>query len=558
MKIGRNERCPCGSGKKYKKCCGDPLRPTKGEVKDRWPDPGQIRRVAQRHDAQERMRQQQQGLGRPIISAEVAGYRLVAVGNQLKWSTNWKVFPDFLGSYLKQVTGEEWGQAELGKPLEDRHPIMQWYQGICDLQALHYDPSKDIQSMPHHGVTTCFYNLAYNLFLLQHNVELQMRLLRRLRDQKQFQGAYYELIIANCLIRSGFRLELEDESDEKNKHCEFSAVSHLTQKRYWVEAKMRSVAGIMGKTNVDGSTRRDPTEMLSIHLGDALKKPATDDRLIFLDVNAPSSAPAEQPFWAEKAFKRLDARERDTPKDVTAYVFVTNMCFHHHLQEKSPPIEGLAYGLNMADFGKAGRRTLPEMYRSKQRHMDAHRIMASFADYALVPITFDGRLLSEVQGTADAPVKIGETYHFEDAADGITATVTTATVVEDQKQVWLGVKTEDGRHLLLRESMTDSQLAEYRQHPDTYFGVILPPVYKANTPYEFFERMVEIHKDYSKERLCEMCKDAPDAAALHNLSRDDLVMVLCERMTASISSKSLRGVAKADVAAGDDSSEGTA
>jgi preprotein translocase subunit SecA len=24
-KIGRNDRCPCGSGKKYKKCCGNPL-----------------------------------------------------------------------------------------------------------------------------------------------------------------------------------------------------------------------------------------------------------------------------------------------------------------------------------------------------------------------------------------------------------------------------------------------------------------------------------------------------------------------------------------------------
>ena len=23
---GRNERCPCGSGKKYKRCCGDPVR----------------------------------------------------------------------------------------------------------------------------------------------------------------------------------------------------------------------------------------------------------------------------------------------------------------------------------------------------------------------------------------------------------------------------------------------------------------------------------------------------------------------------------------------------
>ena len=21
-KVGRNEKCPCGSGKKYKKCCG--------------------------------------------------------------------------------------------------------------------------------------------------------------------------------------------------------------------------------------------------------------------------------------------------------------------------------------------------------------------------------------------------------------------------------------------------------------------------------------------------------------------------------------------------------
>ncbi len=26
-KVGRNERCPCGSGKKYKKCHGDPAKP---------------------------------------------------------------------------------------------------------------------------------------------------------------------------------------------------------------------------------------------------------------------------------------------------------------------------------------------------------------------------------------------------------------------------------------------------------------------------------------------------------------------------------------------------
>ncbi|MDX1503354.1 MAG: SEC-C metal-binding domain-containing protein [Thermoanaerobaculia bacterium] len=27
-KVGRNEPCPCGSGKKYKKCCGAPAAVT--------------------------------------------------------------------------------------------------------------------------------------------------------------------------------------------------------------------------------------------------------------------------------------------------------------------------------------------------------------------------------------------------------------------------------------------------------------------------------------------------------------------------------------------------
>ena len=27
MKIGRNDPCPCGSGKKYKKCCGESQAP---------------------------------------------------------------------------------------------------------------------------------------------------------------------------------------------------------------------------------------------------------------------------------------------------------------------------------------------------------------------------------------------------------------------------------------------------------------------------------------------------------------------------------------------------
>ena len=155
------------------------------------------------------------------------------------------------------------------------------------------------------GVVYCYLGLSYGLFLLKHNVELQERLMKRLKDPKQFQGAYYEVIIANSLIRAGFELTLEDETDEASKHCEFAAVSKKTGKRYWVEAKMRGVAGVLGKTEVDGTTNSDPTCMLSIHLNAALKKSAADERLIFIDLNADPQTDNNMPEWMKRAVKKL-------------------------------------------------------------------------------------------------------------------------------------------------------------------------------------------------------------------------------------------------------------
>ena len=88
------------------------------------------------------------------------------------------------------------------------------------------------------GVVACYLGLAYSLYLLDHNVEIQDRLIARLRDPRNFQGAFYELFVANILIRAGFQLTLEDESDGKSKHCEFATVSRETgrntrSKRKW-------------------------------------------------------------------------------------------------------------------------------------------------------------------------------------------------------------------------------------------------------------------------------------------------------------------------------------
>ena len=98
---------------------------------------------------------------------------------------------------------------------------------------------------------------------------------------------FYELIVASALIRAGYELILEDEDDRRSKHCEFAAINRSSGKRYSVEAKMRAVNGLLGKTELDGGNDRKPLGNLLKHLHGALNKPSEAERLVFIDLNAP-------------------------------------------------------------------------------------------------------------------------------------------------------------------------------------------------------------------------------------------------------------------------------
>src|SRR5262249_39273160 len=153
--------------------------------------------------AEERIRQTQQGLGRPIVAFRTAeDYQMVAVGNTLYWSKTWQAFPDFLTDYFRQKLGTEWVKAEIAKPLAARHPLMQWFEAIRG-QMKGRTPGK-VRSAVVTGAVACFLGVAYGLYLLDHNAELQSRLINRLKNPGNFQGAYYELIVASTLIRAGF------------------------------------------------------------------------------------------------------------------------------------------------------------------------------------------------------------------------------------------------------------------------------------------------------------------------------------------------------------------
>ena len=188
------------------------------------------------------------------------------------------------------------------------------------------------------------------------------------------------------------------------------------------------MAGILGKTAKNGTTNKDPTCMLSKHLNNAFQKPASDERLIFIDVNT-GFENGTVPVWIERAGKKLDMKEKNLKSEQTAYVFVTNTGYHWNLDSEKRGNVILAHGLGIQDFAKSGYFRSSELYRRKQRHIDAYEIMEAFRDYPKLPETFDGSLPSETLNDNPQHLKIGETYFFEDIGEnGLIATVTQISV----------------------------------------------------------------------------------------------------------------------------------
>lgn len=548
MRIGRNQPCPCGSGNKYKKCCGDPLKESAEAFPTPFsrPTPRQINAMLERHKAEELIREQQQGLGRPIVSMKVGDQQIVAAGNTIYSSATWKTMADFLSYYMKTVLDGQWGNAEIQKPFADRHPIMQWYHEYCTYQrdVLGLEKSSEpsvVKSSPMTGVVYCYMGLAYGLYLLKNNVELQARLIKRLKDPKQFQGAYYEVMVANVLIRAGFELTLENEADDTIKHCEFAAVSKKTGKKYSIEAKMRAEAGILGKTKFDGSTDKDATSQLTKHVSEALEKPAHGERMIFVDVNTDPSPLGSVPVWTVQAGRRLDAKEKDLKAGVAAYVFVTNMPFHRVLQSEYIGHCLMGFGLGMPDFGKVGSFRLSEIHRQRIKHADAFAVIQSFNTYPQIPATFNGSLPSTISGKSYDRILIGETYLFNEMTDkdgnsrkDILGTVTSATAVVAEKKIYLCVTDGGGASSILVQPMSDEAVIDYQAHPEAFFGTVQHVGKKIETPYDAFLFFFNTSQRTTKEKLLEFMADSADITRLQQMSQEDLAIEYCERMASHL------------------------
>jgi hypothetical protein len=488
--------------------------------------------VLQRHNAREHQRRLMQGLGRPIVSFVTAeGYRMVAVGTTVFWSKTWLTFTEFLLHYIEVAFNREWGAAELAKPESARHPLFHWFVKVREFFEGHSDTAKDgIRSAAATGAVKAYLGLAYDLYLAAHNAELPERLLARLRNRDQFEGAVYEAFVIGSFAKAGLTIEFEDEDDPRTSHCEFTATHKETGRKFSVEAKATTSASARS-----GAATAPPK--IRGQLYKALRKEAAHPRIIFIELSRVDAATADTaPEWVPHVAREIEDAEKQITIDgqpaPPAYVFVTNRSFVHDLTGIAGGETSAAAGFKINDFPPArGAGSILEMHHAREKHIEIYWLLKAIATHNSIPTTFDDRLPEQVFGKQpDGALLIGETYRIPDA-DGaeVAGILVEAIVLEPEKRVHGIYQLEDGRLISCTSPLTDNELAAYRRSPQTFFGVIKDVGKSISDPLDAFDFFFDCYSKTPRERLLELMAGWPQIDRLQSLDQRQLAEHFCDQ-----------------------------
>lgn len=538
-KIGRNEKCPCGSSKKYKHCCGSHTK--RALARSTRELPIEVRRAFAEQQAKHHRRVQQQGLGKPIVSAQFADHRMVAVGNTIHWSKSWKTFHDFLFDYIKEIFGRDWGAKEQAKPLNERHILLRWAHSIGEYQKAQRALTPNAAVLTSHStpILTAYLGLSYNLYLMKHNAKLQQALVARLKasDESSFHGAYYETFVAAAFIKAGYDIDFENEQDGSATHCEFVASPKNAKRKFSVEAKSRF--------RQNSSTQIDPSKLkLGVRdkLEAALQKKANHTRVVFIDVNMPENhEEGEVPYWIEPALSEIRDLEstmitsgQDTP---IAYVFVTNQPYQYDVPGG---FSAVMEGFNIAEFKLNFQFSgLRDALEARERHADIHAGFESMQKHRHIPSTFDGEMPNthfNSDAQPNAELKVGNRYLVPDE-NGVEwpAELEQAAVLEPEKNAYGIYRLDDGRRFTAVTPLSDAEMEDYRRHPETFFGVIDHNAGRVcRDIMDWYDFFYETYSKAPKEKLLEFMKNSSDIAKLKDLPQAELAKIYCERLATNV------------------------
>ena len=370
--------------------------------------------------------------------------------------------------------------------------------------------------------------MAYNLYLIAHNgKDIQTRLIARLKNKDNFQGAFFETQVAAWLIKAGFELDYEDEGDTSTSHCEFTATYVPTGERYSVEAKSR-------ETKLGGATRTPVGQQLR----KALAKKANHRRLVFLDLNKSlhTNEAAERAVdRAEYIISQSEGMQIGDLPAPPAYVCITNMSDQYALDTAAVATMISFRGFKIHDFMGAEFPSIREAVRARERHWPMFQLFKSMGEHRDIPQTFDGELSSEVFAeNPPARLQVGNFYAVP-GPDGVevNAKLTNATVMNGKAHAILH-DPKTSKSWIGTFDMTPEELDDYEKYRETYFGVHEKSGRNIETAIEMYDWLFDVYRHTPKEKLLEFMADHRDHEDLRKLSQKDLAEILCERYVASM------------------------
>jgi hypothetical protein len=478
-------------------------------------------------EVKEFRRRQLQGLGKPIDSWLESKVRHIRVNKKVYKSPNWIAFEDFLFTFIREKLTVDWYESELKKALVARHPIMQWHDRLSNFQREQAQKNNNSTSVVQHfeptGAIKGILNLAYYLYLCDHHNVLEERMLGRLKNRINFEGAMYELFVISSFLKGGFLVELEDESDSTNSHCEFTATHTVTGRKFSVEAKARTLSS---KRSGHGETPRIKDKLI-----EALKKSAQHERIVFIELNrAEYAVNGIPPAWMTQIEKDFDDAENEFATLVegnpAAYMFVTNQSFMHWLDDGPKPPLQAATGHNIKDFPfNRGPATMEMIVASRKKHIELHNLLDSLTRNG-VPSTFDDQTPEEFFGVISRPI-VGQSCLLP-GENGllVQAELVHGTVDEVNGNLWGQFRTERGMQMLT-VPLSEHHMNAYFRSPETFLGVFSQTPTTLSSPYNCYEFIFNTYSKSTKEFFIENSKMWLPQQYLESLSHDELVENYC-------------------------------
>jgi hypothetical protein len=258
---------------------------------------------------------------------------------------------------------------------------------------------------------------------------------------------------------------------------------------------------------------------------------------VFIDVNVPDTATdSEMPGFLKTAIenvRRFENRPVRGSLRPPAYLFVTNHPFEYNLTGTSFRTFVLGEGFRIPEFkSDTPFPSAGAAYRARQRHADMHQLLESMREHTQVPSTFDGDIPELAFHENPPRMLIGERYLIPYGhGNEVPTTLTTATVSIEEGVAYGGYWLDSGQSVIVTCPLTEDELAAYKRHPDTFFGIPLQAGRTVKTPMELFDFFHESCRQMSREKLLDVLRGAPDYEALCRLPQEELAITYAERCT---------------------------